>query len=155
MVRPGWVDDASVHELVDGASVLAYPSLYEGFGFPPLEAMARGIPVVATATGALPEVLGGGALLVRPGDVAALAGALAEVLDSKDRSEALAAAGRKRAASFSWDACAAGLAALYRDAATEQSRPGGIAAVRHRLSTTSSGGRLEVSLAVGDVDFSS
>ncbi len=124
VVRPGWLDAASVHELVDGASVLAYPSLYEGFGFPPLEAMSRGIPVVATATGALPEVLGGGALLVRPGDPAALAGALAEVLDSKDRSEALAAAGKARAASFSWDACAAGLAALYRDAATEQSRPG-------------------------------
>jgi glycosyltransferase involved in cell wall biosynthesis len=117
IVRTGWVDDTVAAGLLDAAAVLAYPSRYEGFGFPPLEAMARGVPVVSTLAGAIPEILGDGASLVPVGDVAALAGALAEVLDSPTRAEELAAAGRRRAGEFSWARCAEGLAALYRDAA--------------------------------------
>ena len=59
-----------------GALLLAYPSLYEGFGLPPLEAMSLGVPVVATTAGAIPEVVGDAALLVPPGDAPALAEAL-------------------------------------------------------------------------------
>ena len=117
VVRTGWVDDRALSGLLHGAAVLAYPSRYEGFGFPPLQAMAAGVPVVATTAGALPEVLGDGALLVAPGDPEALAGALAEVLDSADRGPALVEVGRRRAAGFSWSSCADGLVGLYRDAA--------------------------------------
>jgi glycosyltransferase involved in cell wall biosynthesis len=126
IVRTGWVDDATAAELVGSATVLAYPSRYEGFGFPPLEAMARGVPVVSTRAGAIPEILGDGATLVEVGDIGALAGALAEVLDSATRANDLGAAGRRRAGAFSWAECAHGLAALYRDAADDRTRSGGV-----------------------------
>jgi glycosyltransferase involved in cell wall biosynthesis len=116
IVRLGWVGDAAVSSLIAGARVLAYPSIYEGFGFPPLEAMAMGVPVVSTRAGAIPEVLGDAAALVPVRDHLALAAALAEVLDSDVRARELAEAGRRRAAEFSWDACVDGLVAVYRDA---------------------------------------
>jgi glycosyltransferase involved in cell wall biosynthesis len=115
IVRTGWVSDAIRAGLLRDASVLVYPSLYEGFGFPPLLAMAAGLPVVTTRVGALPEVVGDAAVLVAAGDADALAGAIASVLDSPAAAEALVACGRRRAAEFGWDRCAAGLAALYRD----------------------------------------
>jgi len=124
IVRTGWVEGGTAAELIGSATVLAYPSRYEGFGFPPLEAMARGVPVVATRAGAIPEVLGDGAALVAVGDVGALADALAGVLDSETRRDELAAAGLRRAAEFSWASCAEGLAALYRDAADDRARAG-------------------------------
>ncbi len=126
IVRTGWIDDATVADLIGSATVLAYPSRYEGFGFPPLEAMARGVPVVSTRAGAIPEVLGDGAVLVAVGDVGALAGALAEVLDSETSAQELAAAGRRRAREFSWASCAEGLSSLYRDAAEDRARAGSI-----------------------------
>jgi glycosyltransferase involved in cell wall biosynthesis len=122
IVRTGWLDDASLAGLLQAATVLAYPSVYEGFGFPPLQAMAAGVPVVATRAGALPEVLGEAAAFVDVGDIDRLAETLAEVLDSDERRAALVAAGRDRVAGYTWDACAAGLAALYRDAAAEAPR---------------------------------
>ena len=82
------MDDDDLPGLLAGAAVLAYPSVYEGFGFPPLEAMAAGVPVVATAVGAIPEVTGDGALLVAPGDVDALAGGLAGVLAEGETADA-------------------------------------------------------------------
>jgi glycosyltransferase involved in cell wall biosynthesis len=120
IVRTGWATDAARTSLLLGATVLVYPSLYEGFGFPPLEAMAAGVPVVTTRVGALPEVLGDAAALVAPGDVDALAGAIAAILDAPERAEALVARGRGRAAQFSWDRCADGLATLYRDVAASR-----------------------------------
>lgn len=116
IVRTGWVDDSTLAGLLAGASVLAYPSVYEGFGYPPLQAMAMGTPVVATRDGSLEEVLGDAALLVAVRDVGALADALAAVLDSESTAAALAERGRARAAGYSWDRCAAGLMSLYRDA---------------------------------------
>ena len=68
VVRTGWLEPSALAALLQGASVLAFPSLYEGFGFPPLEAMSAGVPVVATRAGSLPEVLGDGAFLVDAGD---------------------------------------------------------------------------------------
>ncbi len=115
VVRPGWVDDRARADLVAGAQAFAYPSKYEGFGLPPLEAMAAGVPVVATRAGALPEVLGDAARLVEPGDAGALASALHDVLDDEAERERLMKAGRERAGGYSWDACAAGVVALYRD----------------------------------------
>ena len=117
IVRTGWVEQPELAALLAGAAVLAYPSLYEGFGFPPLQAMRAGVPVVATRAGSLPEVLGDGALMVDPGDHDGLVGALdASVSDDSLRAR-LAEAGAAWSARFSWERCGAGLEELYRDAA--------------------------------------
>ena len=78
--RLGYVTNAQRSDLLAGAAVLAYPSLYEGFGHPPFEAMAAGVPVVTARAGALPEAVGDAAVLVDPTDVDALADALSRVL---------------------------------------------------------------------------
>ena len=116
IVRIGRVGDDERLALLRGASVVAYPSRYEGFGLVPLEAMAVGTPVVATAVGAIPEVVGEAALLVPGGDPAALAGALGEVLDDGARRGALIEAGHRRVAGFDWERTVDGLVALYRTA---------------------------------------
>ena len=117
IVVVGRVDDARRDALLASASVLAYPSHYEGFGLPPLEAMSLGVAVVATTGGALPEVLGDGALLVPVAQPDALAAALAAVLDDDAVRADLISRGRRQAARYSWADCAAGLEALYRSAA--------------------------------------
>jgi glycosyltransferase involved in cell wall biosynthesis len=109
--RLGWVADTGA--LIAGASVLAYPSLYEGFGFPPLEAMARGVPVVATIAGALPEVLGGAARLVAVHDRDALTGALDDVLSRPEEAQRLSDAGLRRVAALPWSATGDSLVELY------------------------------------------
>ena len=135
IVRPGYLSDRQLGATLRQASVLAFPSLYEGFGFPPVQAMAAGVPVVATSAGAVPEVVGDGALLVEPGDGDGLAGAISRVLDGGTDIEQLVDRGLRRSQEFTWDACAAGLVALYRDAVggrdagarsrPERSRPDG------------------------------
>ena len=110
VVRLGFVSDETRADLLAAASVFAYPSRYEGFGLPPLEAMSAGVPVVATRTGALPEVLGDAARFVEPGDRDDLAGALDDLLRGD---EELVARGRTRASAYSWDACADGVVELY------------------------------------------
>jgi glycosyltransferase involved in cell wall biosynthesis len=117
IVRLGYVEDDDLDDLLAGASVLAYPSVYEGFGFVPLEAMVAGVPVVATDVGAIREVTGDGAVLVPPGDVDALAGAIAGLLEADDVREAVIERGRVRAKLFTWSACGQGLADLYESAA--------------------------------------
>lgn len=114
ITRLPWVEDPDRDALVHGATVFAYPSRYEGFGFPPLEAMSAGVPVVATTAGSLPEVLGDAAALVPVGDVEALADALAALLDDEDRRAASRKAGLDRVAAFSWDTAVDGLIDLYR-----------------------------------------
>ncbi len=117
IVQLGYVADDALEHWLSGARVLAFPSVYEGFGFPPLEAMAAGVPVVASAAGAVPEIVGDAAVLVAPRDVDALAGALVSVLGDADAGAALVDKGRCRAARFTWEACGTGLAQLYSDAA--------------------------------------
>ncbi|CAN5846485.1 glycosyltransferase family 1 protein [soil metagenome] len=113
VVRLGWVPDRHRAALLRGATVMAYPSRYEGFGLPPLEAMAAGVPVVASTAGALPETMGEAALLVGPDDVDALAGALQALLDDEGRRAAAVAAGHANLARFSWDTCTDHLGKLY------------------------------------------
>jgi glycosyltransferase involved in cell wall biosynthesis len=109
----GYVPDADLPELYAAARVFAYPSLYEGFGIPPLEAMACGTPVVASNAGALPEVLGKAALLVNPLDEAALAEALRAAADDGG---ALRQRGLDQAARYSWERAAAETWRVYEEA---------------------------------------
>ncbi len=115
----GRLEDAERDEVVAGASLFVFPSLYEGFGLPPLEAMALGVPVVATATEAAKEVLGDAALLVAPRDPEAMAKGIYHVLSNPGFRAELAERGVARAGQFSWEATARGISALYRDAASE------------------------------------
>lgn len=117
ITRLGYVDDDARRDLLAGASVLAYPSLDEGFGHPPLEAMLAGVPVVAARAGALPEVLGDAALLVDPTSVDALADALTAVLTDPGTATRLTTAGAARAARYSWARATDELVELYRRAA--------------------------------------
>jgi glycosyltransferase involved in cell wall biosynthesis len=115
-VRLGRIDDDIKHWLLRRASVLAYPSLDEGFGFPIVEAQLAGTPVVASDVGAGSEIGGGGVHLVTGGDTAALAGAIARVLGDGVLRLGLVEAGNRNVHRFSWDATAAGLLDLYRNA---------------------------------------
>lgn len=117
IVRKGYVTAAQRRDLLAGATVFAYPSRYEGFGLPPLEAMAAGIPVVATRAGSLPEILGTGALLVDPLDDDELASALRGLLDDPAARTALVARGRDQVARYDWSTTAARFASLYRSVA--------------------------------------
>ena len=116
IVRLGWVSVDQRAALLRGAAVLAYPSLYEGFGIPPLEAMSVGTPVVTTDAGALAETCAEGALVVPVGDVDALAGALHAVVADPAVARRLAVEGPAWAARFDWGRTTAGLVDLYRRA---------------------------------------
>jgi glycosyltransferase involved in cell wall biosynthesis len=113
VVFPGYVDDADLPALYSAAAVFVYPSLYEGFGLPPLEAMACGAPVISSNAASLPEVVGDAALLVDPTDTAALAQALADVLAQPALQADLRQRGLSRAAQFSWERCAVETLAVY------------------------------------------
>jgi glycosyltransferase involved in cell wall biosynthesis len=113
----GPVGDATLHALYRAADGLAYPSLYEGFGLPVLEAMAHGVPVLTSDRSSLPEVAGDAALLVDPGDRTALAAGLVRLAGDAGLRRRLAEAGRRRAAGFTWRATAAATWATYREVA--------------------------------------
>jgi glycosyltransferase involved in cell wall biosynthesis len=107
-VRPdvrffGFVPHQTLAALYRMASAFAFPSLYEGFGLPPLEAMACGTPVLTSKISSLPEVAGDGALLVDPYSVEEIAEGLARLLDDEELRQSLVARGRARAASYSWE----------------------------------------------------
>jgi glycosyltransferase involved in cell wall biosynthesis len=123
-LRPTWdsvrvklagpVDDAVLQALYRSADGLAYPSLYEGFGLPVLEAMANGLPVLTSDRSSLPEVAGDAAVLVDPLDRGALAKGLVRLVSDSALRRRLADAGPRRAARFTWPATAAGTWAAYR-----------------------------------------
>jgi glycosyltransferase involved in cell wall biosynthesis len=105
-VLTGYVADAELPALVSGALAFVLPSLYEGFGFPVVEAMACGTPVVCSNVSSLPEVAGDAALLVDPLDTAALAAALGRVVADEGLRRELAERGLRQARRFSWRQCA-------------------------------------------------
>ena len=118
VIFTGFVPDAELPYLFDGARVFAYLSLLEGFGRPPLEAMACGVPVVASNTTAIPEVVGDAGITVPPRDVAAVAAALQAILTDDNRAENVRRRGMAQARRFSWDAAARETLALYRSLVT-------------------------------------
>ncbi len=116
---PG-VAEADLPALYAGATLFAFPSLYEGFGLPPLEAMASGVPVLCGAASSLPEVVGDAALLVDPTSAASIADGLARLLADDGLLAALASAGLARAASFSWRRTAQATLAVYGQAGSSR-----------------------------------
>ncbi|WP_159501801.1 glycosyltransferase family 1 protein [Microbacterium sp. 18062] len=99
----GRVSDDELRALYAGAAAFAYPSLYEGFGLPPLEAMTAGAPVLTSAVSSLPEVVGDAALTVDPHDVGAITAGLRALLTDRALADRLRSAGRERARLFDWD----------------------------------------------------
>ncbi len=116
-VRPlGFITDNELADLYSAATALVYPSLYEGFGLPPLEAMACGTPVIISNVSSLPEVAGNAAVMHDPMDADALRDAMKRLIDDREFWLARAAASLKQAALFSWEKCARETIAVYRAA---------------------------------------
>ena len=103
IILPGFISDADKAALYNLASVFVYPSFYEGFGFPPLEAMASGVPVIVSHSSALPEIVGDAGILIDPYQPDELFQALRQVLSDQDLTDTLRRKGVERAVSFSWD----------------------------------------------------
>ena len=104
--RPGVVEEADLPALFAGAEAFLYPTLYEGFGLPVVEAMACGTPVLTSSTSALQEIAGGHACLVDPMDVNAIAAGIVRLATDEAARAEFSALGRKRALDFSWDKAA-------------------------------------------------
>jgi len=113
VIFPGYIAEADLPAVYNLAAVFAYPSLYEGFGIPPLEAMACGVPVVSSNSSSLPEVVGDVALLVEPTDSDALAAALLRALSDQSLRQVLRQRGFERVRQFSWPAAAEKLLKAY------------------------------------------
>jgi glycosyltransferase involved in cell wall biosynthesis len=110
---PAWVSPEDLEGLYGLAAAVVFPSLYEGFGLPVLEAMARGVPVATSNRSSLPEVAGDAALMFDPTDVAAIRVAVDQLLGDPDLAASLATAGRMRAATFTWERTAELTVAAY------------------------------------------
>ncbi len=113
---PGFIEEPDLPALYTGASLFCFPSLYEGFGLPPLEAMACGTPVICSNSSSLPEVVGDGGLMVAPRS-AALSAAITEVLTNDNLRQRMRKRGQARAALFSWEVTTAKTLDLYRELA--------------------------------------
>lgn len=110
----GFVANEDLAPIYSHATMFIYPSLYEGFGLPPLEAMQCGVPVIVSNTSSLPEVVGDAGLLVSPKEGDELAGAMVRLYEDANLRAALTRRGCERAAQFSWSRCAAATAAAYQ-----------------------------------------
>ena len=120
----GYVAKNELANLVKEASLLAYPSRWEGFGLPPLEAMSAGVPVVASDTPAVSEVTGGAAILVNPDDPVQWAAAMRRILHETSFRQELIERGKKRSATFTWEKCALQTAQLYHIVARNLAQDG-------------------------------
>ena len=114
VILTGYVSDEDLPALYAAATVFIFPSLYEGFGLPPLEAMACGVPVACSNTASLPEVVGDAAMLFNPTATEEIIQVLSKLLNNTDLREALKKRGFERAAQFSWDRTARETLELYQ-----------------------------------------
>lgn len=117
----GYVETDDLRELYRKAAMLVYPSLYEGFGLPVLEAMSLGCPVITSKVSSLPEVGGDAAMYVDPLDTEAIAEAMTNLLADEPRRASMAQKGVERARTFSWEACAEQTVELYEQLLKERS----------------------------------
>ncbi len=120
--RVGYVPQNDLPYLYAGASAFVYPSLYEGFGLPPVEAMACGCPTIVSRAGSLPEVVGDAAALVDPKDPAGLSETLRKVLEDPTTRTALREAGIRRARNFNWELCGSATLDVYHRVAEKRER---------------------------------
>lgn len=117
VIFTGFVPDEDVPSIYDGARVFVYLSLCEGFGIPPLEAMASGVPVIASNTSAIPEVVGDAGITLSPTAVGAVADAVWQVLSNPELASKMSEMGRDRARQFSWEKAARQTLEIYRHVA--------------------------------------
>jgi len=115
VVFTGYVSDEDLPALYNAADLFVYPSIYEGFGLPPLEAMACGTPVITSNTSSLPEVVGDAGIMVDPYDVNGLADAMHEVLANEGLRANMIKNGLERAKMFSWEKCARETLKVYEE----------------------------------------
>ncbi len=120
VIFAGYVPQEELHWWYRAADVLAYPSLYEGFGLPPLEAMACGTPVITSNVSSLPEVVGAAALTIDPSDIGALTGALARVVTDRALADEMRARGLQQASKFDWARAAQETTRVYRQVLEEE-----------------------------------
>ena len=125
VVLLGTVSEERLRTLYRGATALVYPSLYEGFGLPPLEAMASGTPVIASNCASIPEVVGDAGMLLPPTDVRAWTDAILSVVRDEALRRRMRAAGLQRASTFTWQRTARITLDVYRQAATRRPPAGG------------------------------
>ena len=118
LILTGYVPQDHLPRLYAGARMLVYPSLYEGFGLPPLEAMACGVPVIASNRTSLPEVVGDAGILVEPMDDAGIAQHMRQLIDDDEHYLRISMAGRQRAQRFTWHKCALETLGVYQKVLT-------------------------------------
>ena len=121
VLRVGYVSDDHLPTLFSGAAVFVYPSFFEGFGLPPLEAMVCGVPVICSGVTSLPEVVGDAALTIDPSSIDDIAAGMLRVLSDPGLRAALIQKGRQRADRFSWSTAAERTREVYRHAARARS----------------------------------
>lgn len=122
IIFTGFVPDEELPSIYDGAIIFAYLSLFEGFGLPPLEAMACGVPVIASNTTSIPEVVGDAALTVTPTDINSIVNAMETILESPELAERLKTKGLERVKLFSWEKCAQETLDIYKKTADSGKR---------------------------------
>ena len=119
VIFPGYAPESELIAIYNMADLFVYPSLYEGFGLPPLEAMACGVPVITSNVSSLPEVVGDAGITVNPLDVNKLAEAMGSVLNSNTLREEMSQKGLKRASQFNWENTAAETLKVYESVVKE------------------------------------
>jgi alpha-1,3-rhamnosyl/mannosyltransferase len=113
VIKTGYLPKEDLPALYSGATVFVYPSLYEGFGLPPLEAMACGAPVITSSVSSLPEVVGEAGVQVHPEETEKMAKEMQDLLTNSRRREVLSAMGLARSKHFTWEKCAAKTLEVY------------------------------------------